>query len=264
MDLNSDQEHSVPPANATSALTKLKEQYQNAQNQANKDKALADRAVKDAAASRDAQLMAKQVYEIKVDERDSLKVNLENLNIKLTKSKSELKIVSSKKIKAVDDFTKAANNLAKVTDLFREKELNYQSAKLNTKYEYENSNSKNNQVLVLKKLSDWSKNSVATAKDLINAIDDEVKSLDNSQALDLINKDLQIGFISTSIPVILLTIATTAAIFAYLARRKRRSKFEEVDLDLLEKLRQQHVMSENKPKTARPLKKPKTTKSKNK
>ena len=43
-------------------------------------------------------------------------------------------------------------------------------------------------------------------------------------------------------------IATAAAIFAYLARRKRRSKFEEVDLYLLEKLRQQNVMSGNKPK----------------
>ena len=264
VELNSDQENYLPVANASSALTKLKEQYQNAQNQANKDKALADRAVKDAAASRDAQLMAKQVYEIKVDERDLLKGNLENLNTKLTKSKSELKIINSKKIKAVDDFTKAANNLAKVTDSFREKELNYQSAKLNTKYEYENSTSKNNQVLVLKKLSDWSKNSVATAKDLINAIEDEVKSLDNSQALDFINKDLQIGFISTSIPVILLTIATVAAIFAYLTRRKRRSKFEVVDSNLLEKLRELHLKSEMKPKIASPKKKPNTTKRKSK
>jgi len=255
VELNSDQETFIPDANATTALTKLKEAYQNAQNQANKDKVLADRATKEAAAAREALLKAKQVFQSKQDERNSLKANLENLTSKLTVAKTELASASAARVKAVDSFTLASNKLAAVSDKFREKELAYESAKSETKFEFENSSSKNNQVLALKKLSDWSKTSVAAAKDAINAIDEEVRNLENSQALDLLNKDISIGFISTSIPVFIFSVTAIAAIYAYLARRKRRSKFDLASDEILAKIREQRLVMEKKPKKASPERK---------
>jgi hypothetical protein len=144
----------------------------------------------------------------------------------------------------------------------REAEINYQDAQSETKYEFENANSRDNQVAFLRKLSELSKSSVATARGVIDSIDEEFKNLESSQALDLITTEVKIGFLSTSIPVILFTAASAIAIYAYLARRKRRSKFEAVDPNLLVKLRQQRLKSENKPKTVSPKKKPKATKRK--
>jgi hypothetical protein len=185
-------------------------------------------------------------------------------------AKTELKSASAARVKAVDSFTKASNNLAAVTDRFREKELSYESAKSNTKFEFENSSSKNNQVLALKKLSDWSKTSVAAAKDAINAIDEEVRNLDNSQALDLLNSDIKIGFISTSIPVFIFTVTAIAAIYAYLARRKRRSKFDLASDEMLAKIREQQSalavkkksVKVSKTKSAGTKKKPKSSNGK--
>ena len=199
----------------------------------------ADRATKDAAAAREALLKAKQVFQSKQDQRKSLIASLENLTSKLAVAKTELASASATKVKAVDSFTKASNKLAAVSDRFREKELSYESAKSKTKLEFENSSSKNNQVLALKKLSDWSKTSVAAAKEAINAIDEEVRNLENSQALDLLNKDIGIGFITTSIPVFIFTVTAVAAIYAYLARRKRRSKFDLASNEMLAKIIEQ-------------------------
>ena len=75
--------------------------------------------------------------------------------------------------------------------------------------------------------------------DAINAIDEEVRNLENSQALDLLNKDISIGFISTSIPVFIFTVTAIAAIYAYLARRKRRSKFDLASNEMLAKIIEQ-------------------------
>jgi hypothetical protein len=231
---------------------------------------LADRATKDAAAAREALLKAKQVFQSKQDERNTLKANLENLTSKLVVAKTELKSASAARVKAVDSFTKASNKLAAVTDRFREKELSYESAKSNTKFEFENSSSKNNQVLALKKLSDWSKTSVAAAKDAINAIDEEVRNLENSQALDLLNKDISIGFISTSIPVFIFTVTAIAAIYAYLARRKRRSKFDLASDEMLAKIRERQsalavknkAVKVSKTKSTATKKKPKSSNGK--
>jgi hypothetical protein len=249
VELNSNTENFVPDANATTALTKLKEAYQNAQNQANKDKVLADRATKDAAAARESLLKAKQLFQSKKDQRKSLIASLENLTSKLAVAKTELASASATKVKAVDSFTKASNKLAAATDRFREKELSYESAKSNTKFEFENSSSKNNQVLALKKLSDWSKTSVAAAKDVITAIDEEVRNLENSQALDLLNQDISIGFIS--IPLFIFTVTAIAAIYAYLARRKRRSKFDLVSNEMLAKVLEQQEAAAIKEKNVK-------------
>jgi hypothetical protein len=88
-----------------------------------------------------------------------------------------------------------------------------------------------------------SKSSVATARGVIDSIDEEFKNLESSQALDLITTEVKIGFVSTSIPVILFTAASAIAIYAYLARRKRRSKFDLVSNEMLAKVLEQQEAS---------------------
>ena len=248
--------------NATSSLEKLRERYQAAQEQANKDKALAERALRDLQIAREAAVKAKQSLDLKITQRSKLKSELITLNSKLKVAKDELEEATSIKVKAVSAYSIAANNLAQKTNKLREVEINYQDAQSETKYEFENANSRDNQVAFLRKLSELSKSSVATARGVIDSIDEEFKNLESSQALDLITTEVKIGFVSTSIPVILFTAASAIAIYAYLARRKRRSKFEAVDPNLLVKLRQQRLKSENKPKTVSPKKKAKATKRK--
>ena len=247
---------------ATSTLEKLRERYQNALEQANNDKALAEKALRDLQIAREAAVKAKQSLDLKITQQSKLKSELITLNSKLKVAKNELEEATSIKVKAVSAYTIAANNLAQKTNKLREVEINYQDAQSETKYEFENANSRDNQVAFLRKLSELSKSSVATARGVIDSIDEEFKNLESSQALDLITTEVKIGFLSTSIPVILFTAASAIAIYAYLARRKRRSKFEAVDPNLLVKLRQQRLKSENKPKTVSPKKKPKATKRK--
>jgi len=150
---------------------------------------------------------------------------------------------NSVKVKAVSAYTKAANDLAQKTNKFRESELNYQSAKSETKYEFENVNSKNDQVLALKKLSEWSKNSITTAKEIMNSIDEEVKNLESSQALDLISSEIEIGFISTSIPIIIFTTAALITVYAILQRKRRKSKIVEIEPNLLEVMQKRSAIA---------------------
>ena len=254
--------------NATSALEKLRERYQNALEQTNKDKALAEKALRDLQIAREAAVKAKQSLDLKITQRSKLKSELITLNSKLKVAKDELEVATSIKVKAVSTYTIAANNLAQKTNKFREIEITYQDAKSETKYEFENANSRDNQVAFLRKLSELSKSSVATARGVIDGIDEEFKNLDSSQALDLINSDIKVGFISTSIPVILFTAASAIAIYAYLARRKRRSKFDLASDKTLARIREQQAATAikkksfkvSKTKSASTKKKPKSTK----
>ena len=239
----------IPTTNATSALSKLKEQYQNAQSQANRDKASADRALNELQDARDTTLKAKQTLDEKIEQRNKLKIDLTSLNSNLKIAKDDLATATSIKTQAVSAYTKEANNFAQKTIKYRENEINYQSAKSETKYELENSNSRNNQVVALKKLSEWSKNSITTAKEIMSSIDEEVKNLESSQALDLINSDIKVGFISTSIPVIVFTAAVLISLYAILQRRRRKSKIIEVDPNLLEAIRKRAVLEDSKAKT---------------
>ena len=239
----------IPTSNATSALSKLQEQYQNAQSQAKRDKASADRALKELQSAREATLKAKQNLDEKIEQRNKLKIDLTSLNSSLKTAKDDLAAATSTKVNAVSAYTKTANNLAQKTNMFRENEINYQSAKSETKYEFENANSRNNQVVALKKLSDWSKNSITTAKEIMNSIDEEVKNLESSQALELIGSDIKVGFISTSIPIIIFTIAAFISLYAILQRRRRKSKIVEIDPNLLEVLRKRAVLEASQAKT---------------
>ncbi len=241
--LETDSDGTIPSANATSALTKLKEQYQNAQSQANRDKAVADKALNDLQGARQAALKAKQTLDEKIAQRNKLKSDLITLNSNLKNAKENLVTADSVKVKAVSAYTKAANDLAQKTNKFRESELNYQSAKSETKYEFENANSKNDQVLALKKLSEWSKNSITTAKEIMNSIDEEVKNLESSQALDLISSEIEIGFISTSIPIIIFTTAALITVYAILQRKRRKSKIVEIEPNLLEVMRKRSAIA---------------------
>ena len=234
--------------NATSELEKLRQLYQNALEQANKDKALAEKALKDLQIAREAAVKAKQSLDLKITQRSKLKSELITLNSKLKVAKDELEVATSIKVKAVSTYTIAANNLAQKTNKFREIEITYQDAKSETKYEFENANSRDNQVAFLRKLSELSKSSVATARGVIDGIDQEFRNLDSSQALDLINSDIKVGFISTSIPVILFTAASAIAIYAYLARRKRRSKFDLASVETLARIREQQAARSNQEK----------------
>ena len=234
--------------NATSALEKLRERYQNALEQANKDKALAEKVLRDLQIAREAAVKAKQSLDLKITQRSKLKSELITLNSKLKVAKDELEVATSIKVKAVSTYTIAANNLAQKTNKFREIEITYQDAKSETKHEFENANSRDNQVAFLRKLSELSKSSVATARGVIDGIDQEFRNLDSSQALDLINSDIKVGFISTSIPVILFTAASAIAIYAYLARRKRRSKFDLASVETLARIREQQAARSNQEK----------------
>ncbi len=227
--------------NATSALEKLRERYQNALEQANKDKALAEKALRDVRIAREATVIAKQSLDLKIAQRSKLKSELITLNSKLKVAKDELEVATSLKVIAVSTYTTAANNLAQKINKFRETEITYQDAKSETQYEFKNANSRDNQVAFLRKLSELSKSSVATARGVIDGIDEELKNLELSQALDLITTEVKIGFLSTSIPVILFTAASAIAIYAYLARRKRRSKFDLVSNEMLTKIIEQQA-----------------------
>jgi hypothetical protein len=83
-----------------------------------------------------------------------------------------------------------------------------------------------------------------------------VRNLENSQALDLLNSDIKIAFISTSIPVFIFTVTAAAAIYAYLARRKRRSKFDLGSSEMLAKINEQRLVMEKKPTKASLKRKP--------
>jgi hypothetical protein len=186
--------------------------------------------------------------DLKIAQRSKLKSELITLNSKLKVAKDELEVATSIKVKAVSTYTTAANNLAQKINKFRETEITYQDAKSETQYEFKNANSRDNQVAFLRKLSELSKSSVATARDVIDGIDKELKNLELSQALDLITTEVKIGFVSTSIPVILFTAASAIAIYAYLARRKRRSKFDLVSNEMLAKVLEQQEASAIKKK----------------
>jgi chromosome segregation ATPase len=243
LNLNTNLEEDIESFNATSVLEKLRERYQNTLDQANKDKGLAERALRDLKIAREAAVKAKQSLDAKITQRSKLKSELTTLNSKLKVAKDELEVATSIKVKAVSAYSIAANNLAQKTNKLREAEINYQDAQSETKYEFENANSRNDQVFFLRKLSELSKSSVATARGVIDSIDEEFKNLESSQALDLITTEVKIGFLSTSIPVILFTAASAIAIYAYLARRKRRSKFDLVSNEMLAKVLEQQEAS---------------------
>ena len=77
----------------------------------------------------------------------------------------------------------------------------------------------------------------------MNSIDEEVKNLESSQALDLISSDIEIGFISTSIPIIIFTTAALITVYAILQRKRRKSKIVEIEPNLLEVMQKRSAIA---------------------
>ena len=102
-------------------------------------------------------------------------------------------------------------------------------------------------MLALRKLSAFSKNSVAAAKDVLNSIQDEAKKLENSQIVGFLNDNSNLATIPLPVFIIGISVATAVAIFAYLRRRQRRSKMAVIDKEMLEQLMQRNL-ARSKPK----------------
>ena len=234
----------IPSYSATpQALSKLKEQYQIAQNQADKDRLAADRAQSQAKVIREKLTSANLLLNEKLSQQQKLKSKQSQLEQQLKVAQESLKSAEALKTQAVAAYSKAENLLAQNRAKFRESELNYEAAKAKTKLEFENATSKNNQVLALQKLSEWSKKSVTLASGFISDIENDISRFDSNLALDFINQDVQVGFIQTSIPVLIFSIVAVVALYAYLKNRRRRSKISALDAEIIEQLRAKQIRS---------------------
>ena len=234
-------------ANAQSALSKLKEQYDLARKQYEIEKAFADKAVAEANLAKRVLETAKNNLEIRVSLKATLVTKIDKLTGDLTAAKNILKSATAAKVIAVANYTKSENEYAAITSKFRESEITYQSAKADTKYEFENATSQNNQVLALRKLSAFSKNSVAAAKDVLNSIQDEAKKLENSKIAGFLNDNSNLATIPLPVFIIGISVVTAVAIFAYLRRRQRRAKMSLIDQEIIERLIQKNL-AKSKPK----------------
>jgi len=234
-------------ANAQSALSKLKEQYDLAQKQYEIEKAIADRAVAEANLAKQVLDTAKSNLETRIALKATLLSKIEKLSSDLTAAKSLLKTATAEKAIAVANYTKSENEYAAIKSKFSQSEITYQSAKADTKYEYENATSQNNQVIALRKLSEFSKNSVKTAKDVLNSIQDEAKKLENSKIVGFLNDNSNLATIPLPVFIIGITAVSIVAIYAYLRRRQRRSKMAAIDREILEQLMQKNL-ARSKPK----------------
>lgn len=234
-------------ANAQSALSKLKEQYDLAQKQYEIEKAIADRAVAEANLAKQVLDTAKSNLETRIALKATLLSKIEKLTTDLSAAKNLLKTATAAKVIAVANYTKSENEYAIVKSKFSQSEITYQGAKADTKYEYENATSQNNQVVALRKLSEFSKNSVKTAKDVLNSIQDEAKKLENSQIVGFLNDNSNLATIPLPVFIIGISTVSVVSIFAYLRRRQRRSKMALIDQEILERLIKKNL-AKSKPK----------------
>jgi len=228
-------------ANAQSALSKLKEQYDLAQKQYEIEKAIADRAVAEANLAKQVLDTAKSNLETRIALKATLLSKIEKLTTDLTAAKSLLKTATAEKAIAVANYTKSENEYAAIKSKFSQSEITYQRAKADTKYEYENATSQNNQVIALRKLSEFSKNSVKTAKDVLNSIQDEAKKLENSKIVGFLNDNSNLATIPLPVFILGISVVSIVAIYAYLRRRQRRSKMAVIDREILEQLMQKNL-----------------------
>ena len=234
-------------ANAQSALSKLKEQYDLAQKQYEIEKVIADRAVAEASLAKQVLDTAKSNLETRIALKATLFSKIEKLTTDLSAAKNLLKTATAAKVIAVANYTKSENEYAIVKSKFSQSEITYQGAKADTKYEYENATSQNNQVVALRKLSEFSKNSVKTAKDVLNSIQDEAKKLENSQIVGFLNDNSNLATIPLPVFIIGISAVSVVSIFAYLRRRQRRSKMALIDQEILERLIKKNL-AKSKPK----------------
>jgi hypothetical protein len=228
-------------ANAQSVQSKLKEQYDLAQKQYEIEKAAADKAVAEANLAKQAVETAKRNLDSQVSLKASLISKIDKLNSDLPAAKSLLQSATAEKATSVANYTKAENEYAAIRSTLSQSEIEYQSAKADTKNEFENATSQNNQVTALKKLSEFSKNSVAAAKDVLNSIQDEAKKLENTKIVGFLNDGSNLSSILLPVFILGITAVSVVAISANLRRRQRRSKMAAIEKEMFERLVQKNL-----------------------
>ena len=219
-------------ANAQSALSKFKEQYDLAQRQYEQNKAIADKASAEVVFAKQAVDAAKRTLNSRITLKKNLQASISKLGTDLTEAKKVTKIAFDEKTAAVKIYSTAESKVASIKSKLTQSEINYQSAQAETKYAYENFSSQTNQVTSLKKLSEFSKNSVENVKDVINSIQDEANNLRNLKVVDFLNDNEKLSKVALPIFVITFTAVTAGSIYAILRRRRKNPKVFTVDPEI--------------------------------
>ncbi len=219
-------------ANAQSALSKFKEQYDLAQKQYEENQALADKASADLRLARKAVETAKQNLASRKAFKKSLASAIIKLENDLVSAKKVAKSANEAKAKAVAKYTESENEFALVKSKMNQYELDYQSAQAETKYAYENFSSQTNQVTTLRKLSEFSKSSVENVKDVFNSIQDEANSLRDLKIVDFLNDKSNLSKVALPVLIIGTSLAAVTSVYAVLKRRRKSLKVYEVDPEI--------------------------------
>jgi len=222
-------------AYAQSALSKFEEEYNSAQRQYGVDKAVADKALKDADEAKVAVDKAKQELRTQSTKKKNLTSSISKLQIDLSQALKVLNQAYNIKVVAVSKYSESANAYAKSNLKLTQVEIDYQSAQAETKALYNKINSQTDQVTALRKLSEFSKASVKSINELLNSIEDDVSKLKNYQIANFLNDKSALP--KAVLPVLIITAALAGITYIYglLRRRRKRSslKFDESELEKL-------------------------------
>jgi hypothetical protein len=261
-------------ANAQSATSKLKELYDNAQRRYDQDKAIADKASADVALAKQAVDTAKRTVASQQLLKKNLQTSISKLGTELTEAKKITKSAIDEKNAAVRSYSAAESKIASIKTKLTQSEIDYDSAQAETKYTYENYSSQTRQVSALKKLSDFSKDSVENMKDVISSIQDEANNLRDLKIVNFLNDNEKLSKVALPIFVLTFTAVTSGIVYALLRRRRKNPKAYTVDPEIDEFLEIHRKKQErsakravkkkslkvSKTKSASTKKKPKSTK----
>jgi hypothetical protein len=100
----------------------------------------------------------------------------------------------------------------------------------------------------LKKLSDFSKNSVENVKDVLSSIQDEAKSLRDLKIVDFLNDNEKLSKVAIPFFVISFTAVATGSVYAFLRRRRKTPKVYNVDPEVDEFLQKYRKKQERSAK----------------
>jgi hypothetical protein len=243
-------------ANAQSALSKLKELYDTAQRKYDQDKAIADKASADVALAKQAVDVSKRTVASQQLLKKNLQTSISKLSTELTKAKKITKNAIDEKTAAVRSYSAAESKVASIKTKLTQSEIDYESAQAETKYTYENYSSQTRQVSALKKLSDFSKDSVENMKDVISSIQDEANNLRDLKIVDFLNDNEKLSKVALPIFVVTFTAITSGIVYALLRRRRKNPKVYTVDPEIDEFLENHRKKQERAAKRAAAKKAP--------
>jgi hypothetical protein len=219
-------------ANAQSAPSKFKEIYDIALKQYDQDKAIANKATDDVALAKQVVDVAKRTVASQLLLKKNLQTSLSRLGTELTEAKKITKSTIDEKTAAVRSYSAAESKVALIKSKLTQSEIDYESAQAETKYTYENYSSQTKQVGALKKLSDFSKNSVENMKDVITSIQDEANSLRDLKIVGFLNNNEKLSKIALPIFMLTFTAVTSGVVYAFLRRRRKTPKAYAVDPEI--------------------------------